>query len=65
MNDYMAAYYDAVLLIGQVMRDILAKPQSDIQHMEFVNVNFFRNITFNGKEEGGRAIRRNEKLHES
>ncbi|XP_040922655.1 heat-stable enterotoxin receptor [Toxotes jaculatrix] len=48
MNDYMAAYHDSVLLIGQVMRDILEKPPSEIQQMEFVNVNYFRNISFNG-----------------
>ncbi|XP_039990328.1 heat-stable enterotoxin receptor [Xiphias gladius] len=48
MNDYMAAYHDAVLLIGQVMRDIVEKPQSEIQQMEFVNANYFRNTSFNG-----------------
>uniref|UniRef100_A0A3B4TXT8 Guanylate cyclase n=1 Tax=Seriola dumerili TaxID=41447 RepID=A0A3B4TXT8_SERDU len=50
MNDYMAAYHDAVLLTGQVMREIAKKPQSEIQQMEFVNVNYFRNTSFNGKE---------------
>ncbi|XP_070707479.1 guanylyl cyclase C [Pempheris klunzingeri] len=49
MNDYMAAYYDSVLLIGQVMRKIAEKNQSEIQHMEFVNANYFRNTSFNGK----------------
>ncbi|XP_022598101.1 heat-stable enterotoxin receptor-like [Seriola dumerili] len=48
MNDYMAAYHDAVLLTGQVMREIAKKPQSEIQQMEFVNVNYFRNTSFNG-----------------
>uniref|UniRef100_A0A8C3AZ88 Guanylyl cyclase C n=1 Tax=Cyclopterus lumpus TaxID=8103 RepID=A0A8C3AZ88_CYCLU len=48
MNDYMAAYHDSVLLIGEVMREIAKKPQSEIQQMEFVNVNYFRNISFNG-----------------
>ncbi|KAG7507192.1 heat-stable enterotoxin receptor-like [Solea senegalensis] len=48
MNDYMSAYHDAVLLIGQVMRDIVSKPPSEIQQMDFVNVNYFRNISFNG-----------------
>ncbi|KAM3592831.1 uncharacterized protein V6R79_026092 [Siganus canaliculatus] len=48
MNDYMAAYHDAVLFIGQVMRKIIESPQSDIMNMEFVNVNYFRNISFNG-----------------
>lgn len=59
MTDYMAAYHDAVLLIGQVMRKIVEKNQSEIQHMEYVNVNYFRNISFNGKklrkEEGSKV----------
>ena len=50
MNDYMAAYHDSVLWVGQVMREITEKPPSEIQQMEFVNVNFFRNTTFNGRE---------------
>lgn len=50
MTDYMAAYHDAVLLIGQVMRKIVEeKNQSEIQAMEFVNANYFRNISFDGK----------------
>ncbi|XP_028263500.1 heat-stable enterotoxin receptor-like [Parambassis ranga] len=48
MNDYMAAYHDSVLMIGQVMRDIAEKNQSEVQGMEFVNVNNFRNASFNG-----------------
>ncbi|XP_037318972.2 guanylyl cyclase C isoform X2 [Pungitius pungitius] len=48
MNDYVAAYHDSVLLIGEVMREILRKTPSEIQQMEFVNVNYFRNISFNG-----------------
>ncbi|XP_068610409.1 guanylyl cyclase C [Brachionichthys hirsutus] len=48
MNDYMAAYHDAVLLIGQVMRRIVQKNQSEILQMEYVNANNFRNISFNG-----------------
>ncbi|XP_031698926.1 heat-stable enterotoxin receptor isoform X1 [Anarrhichthys ocellatus] len=48
MNDYMAAYHDSVLLIGEVMRKIAKKPQSAIQQMEFADVNNFRNISFNG-----------------
>nr|XP_040033540.1 heat-stable enterotoxin receptor [Gasterosteus aculeatus aculeatus] len=48
MNDYVAAYHDSVLLIGEVMREILKKTPSEIQQMEFVNVNYFRNISFNG-----------------
>ncbi|CAG04505.1 unnamed protein product, partial [Tetraodon nigroviridis] len=47
MNDYMAAYHDAVLLIGQVMRKIMEKNASEVQVMEFVNVNYFRNTSFN------------------
>lgn len=50
MNDYIAAYHDAVLLIGQVMRNISRLNQSHIQEMEYVNVNYFRNISFNGRE---------------
>ncbi|XP_045924419.1 heat-stable enterotoxin receptor [Micropterus dolomieu] len=48
MNDYMAAYHDSVLLVGEVMRNIAEIPQSDIQQMEFVNANYFRNISFKG-----------------
>ncbi|AWP17362.1 putative heat-stable enterotoxin receptor-like [Scophthalmus maximus] len=48
MNDYMAAYHDSVILIGKVMREIVEKPHWEIQQMEFVNVNYFRNTTFNG-----------------
>lgn len=55
MNDYMAAYHDAVLLIGSVMREIARKNQSEIHQMEFVNVNYFRNIYFEGKKGGRRA----------
>uniref|UniRef100_A0A3Q3QH07 Guanylate cyclase n=1 Tax=Monopterus albus TaxID=43700 RepID=A0A3Q3QH07_MONAL len=47
MNDYMAAYHDAVLLVGQVMRDI-AKKSSEILQMEYVSVNYFRSLSFNG-----------------
>uniref|UniRef100_A0AAQ6ANK7 Guanylate cyclase n=1 Tax=Amphiprion ocellaris TaxID=80972 RepID=A0AAQ6ANK7_AMPOC len=49
MNDYMAAYHDAVLLIGQVIREIREKNQSEIAQMDYVNSNYFRNIRFNGK----------------
>ncbi|XP_056286434.1 guanylyl cyclase C [Pseudoliparis swirei] len=48
MNDYIAAYHDSVLLIGEVMRELAKRPPSEIQQMEFVNVNHFRNISFNG-----------------
>lgn len=43
----MAAYHDAVLLVGRVMRDI----RCDVEQMEFVNVNHFRNVVFNGEEQ--------------
>lgn len=56
MNDYMAAYHDAVLLIGQVMRKIIEKNSSEVQEMEYVNVNYFRNTSFNGEEEGGHRM---------
>lgn len=64
MNDYMAAYHDAVLLIGQVMRKIIQKNASEVQQMEFMNVNYFRNTSFNGEKEkepsdprpGGKAL---------
>ncbi|XP_057214351.1 guanylyl cyclase C [Triplophysa rosa] len=46
MNDYIAAYHDAVLLFGQVIRNIITS--SDFQQMETVSVNYFRNVSFNG-----------------
>lgn len=48
MNDYIAAYHDAVLLVGQVMRNISAKNPSEIENMEYFNTKDFRNISFNG-----------------
>ncbi|XP_075890888.1 guanylyl cyclase C [Nelusetta ayraudi] len=48
MNDFVAAYHDAVLLIGQVMRNIARQNQSQMQEMEYVNANYFRNVSFNG-----------------
>ncbi|XP_070973531.1 guanylyl cyclase C-like [Oncorhynchus clarkii lewisi] len=48
MNDYMAAYHDAVLLFGQVMKKIWSKPESELNHTEVVNINHFRNISFDG-----------------
>lgn len=50
MNDFVAAYHDAVLLIGQVMRNIARQNQSQIQEMEYVNANYFRNVSFHGRE---------------
>uniref|UniRef100_A0AAX7UYG3 Guanylate cyclase n=1 Tax=Astatotilapia calliptera TaxID=8154 RepID=A0AAX7UYG3_ASTCA len=37
MNDYMAAYHDAVLFIGQVMRTISKQNQSQLHRTEYVN----------------------------
>ncbi|TMS22144.1 Heat-stable enterotoxin receptor [Larimichthys crocea] len=48
MNDYMAAYHDSVLMIGQVMRELIERNQSEVQQMEYVNVNYFRNRSFTG-----------------
>ncbi|MED6251946.1 hypothetical protein ATANTOWER_004981, partial [Ataeniobius toweri] len=48
MNDYMAAYYDSVLHLGRVIREIAASNQTDIQEMVFENVNYFRNTSFKG-----------------
>lgn len=50
MNDYIAAYHDAVLLIGQVMRDILRQSPAQEEEMDYVNANYFRNISFTGRE---------------
>lgn len=48
MNDYMAAYHDSVLLISKVMRQIIEKPLSELQEMEFVSMNYLRNSAFTG-----------------
>uniref|UniRef100_A0A673JCW5 Guanylate cyclase n=1 Tax=Sinocyclocheilus rhinocerous TaxID=307959 RepID=A0A673JCW5_9TELE len=48
MNDYIAAYHDAVLLFKQVMRTIWKMPSSEIQDMESVSMNYFRNVSFKG-----------------
>lgn len=48
MNDYMAAYHDAVLLIGQVMRKIVQNSPDEGQDM---SVNYFRNTSFTGEKE--------------
>ncbi|XP_017338107.1 guanylyl cyclase C isoform X1 [Ictalurus punctatus] len=45
MNDYIAAYHDAVLLFGQVMRQIWRIPVMDV---DSVNINYFRNVSFKG-----------------
>ena len=61
MNDYIAAYHDAVLLVGQVMRNISAKNLSEIENMEYVNANYFRNISFNGEQGGGESWREGDR----
>uniref|UniRef100_A0A3Q2Q3R9 Guanylate cyclase n=1 Tax=Fundulus heteroclitus TaxID=8078 RepID=A0A3Q2Q3R9_FUNHE len=43
-------HQEDVLHIGQVMRDIIAKNTSESQKMDFVNVNYFRNTSFKGKD---------------
>lgn len=48
MNDYMAAYHDAVLLMGQVMRNIVQNSADERQDM---SVTYFRNTSFTGKKE--------------
>ncbi|XP_056325505.1 guanylyl cyclase C [Danio aesculapii] len=48
MNDYIAAYHDAVLLFGQVMRNIQKTGSLDIQDMDSVSMNYFRNVSFEG-----------------
>lgn len=46
MNDYIAAYHDAVLLFGQVMRQIWKTPVMDV---DSVNISYFRNVSFKGQ----------------
>ncbi|KAK9965522.1 hypothetical protein ABG768_004610 [Culter alburnus] len=48
MNDYIAAYHDAVLLFRQVMRNIWNTAFSEIQDMESFSMNYFRNVSFKG-----------------
>ncbi|XP_062330275.1 guanylyl cyclase C [Osmerus eperlanus] len=50
MNDYVAAYHDTVLLVGQVMRNIRNTSGSsyELLNMEFVNINHFREVSFDG-----------------
>ncbi|KAJ3608358.1 hypothetical protein NHX12_025406 [Muraenolepis orangiensis] len=45
MNDYMAAYHDSVLLIGEVMRRIWGTAEN----MQAMNLSYFRNISFHGE----------------
>ncbi|XP_072312685.1 guanylyl cyclase C [Eucyclogobius newberryi] len=48
MNDYMAAYHDAVLFIGEVIRKIVQQPDSERRVDPFVSASLFRNTSFNG-----------------
>lgn len=50
MNDYVAAYHDTVLLVGQVMRNIRNTSGSsyELLNMEFFNINHFREVSFDG-----------------
>ncbi|KAM3859833.1 guanylyl cyclase C [Diretmus argenteus] len=48
MNDYMAAYHDSVILLGTVMRKIFDMLPSELQLMQSINVNNFRDATFYG-----------------
>uniref|UniRef100_A0A8B9K1J2 Guanylate cyclase n=1 Tax=Astyanax mexicanus TaxID=7994 RepID=A0A8B9K1J2_ASTMX len=48
MNDYIAAYHDGVLLFGQIMRAIWSIPALELQDVESVNINYFRNVSFKG-----------------
>ncbi|XP_074519446.1 guanylyl cyclase C [Halichoeres trimaculatus] len=49
MNDYMAAYHDAVLLMGSLIRKILLEKNStEPQVVNYVSVASVRDITFNG-----------------
>uniref|UniRef100_A0A7N6AWX7 Guanylate cyclase n=1 Tax=Anabas testudineus TaxID=64144 RepID=A0A7N6AWX7_ANATE len=63
MNDYMAAYHDAVMLVGRVMRDIINKSQLEIEQMEFVNVHYFRNTSFDGKGGGEELLNTHTHTH--
>uniref|UniRef100_A0A8C7UJR0 Guanylate cyclase n=1 Tax=Oncorhynchus mykiss TaxID=8022 RepID=A0A8C7UJR0_ONCMY len=47
MNDYMAAYHDAVLLFGQVMRKIWSEPESELNHTEVYETLFIFNTVYN------------------
>uniref|UniRef100_A0A8C9RX24 Guanylyl cyclase C n=1 Tax=Scleropages formosus TaxID=113540 RepID=A0A8C9RX24_SCLFO len=50
-NDYLAAYHDAVLLFGQVMRKLWsATPLTE--QKRFVDIRYFRNISFSGRTGG-------------
>ncbi|CAL8283980.1 unnamed protein product [Merluccius merluccius] len=51
MNDYMAAYHDSVLYIGDVMRQIWGDSPNGVETLKSINKSYFRNITFYG--EGG------------
>uniref|UniRef100_A0AAV2M5V5 Uncharacterized protein n=1 Tax=Knipowitschia caucasica TaxID=637954 RepID=A0AAV2M5V5_KNICA len=48
MNDYMAAYHDAVLFIGEVVRKIVKDRQLERRVDPFIAASLFRNTSFNG-----------------
>ncbi|KAM9773327.1 guanylyl cyclase C [Syngnathus typhle] len=48
MNDYMAAYHDAVILVSRVIREIIAKPHLGAHQMPYVTVQYLRNTSFDG-----------------
>ena len=62
MNDYVAAYHDSVLLIGEVMRKIWGE-LGDGSDMQAINHSYFRNITFYGKNVDGRYKSKIRKIH--
>lgn len=51
MNDYMAAYHDAVLFIGEVIRTNMGKNHTAGNQTDNINANLFRGRSFEGKEE--------------
>ncbi|XP_018617463.2 heat-stable enterotoxin receptor-like isoform X3 [Scleropages formosus] len=54
-NDYLAAYHDAVLLFGQVMRKLWsATPLTE--QKRFVDIRYFRNISFSDNTAGGTYV---------
>ncbi|KAL4647852.1 heat-stable enterotoxin receptor-like isoform X1 [Arapaima gigas] len=52
-NDYLAAYHDAVLLFGHVMRKLL---NSKSLTKESVDIRYFRNISFSENTAGGTYV---------
>ncbi|KAJ0015737.1 hypothetical protein NQD34_014027 [Periophthalmus magnuspinnatus] len=48
MNDYIAAYHDAVLFIGEVIRKMVPKTNLERKSAPFLYASLFRNNSFNG-----------------